>query len=205
MLQYWSIRIALICITIFLLQLTILPLTDEMALVSADVLYRPWTIITSMFAHGGFPHLFYNMFALFLFGLILESIIGSKKLLLIYFSAGIAGSVASLPFYTATLGASGAIFGILGALAILRPRMIVYVSFVPMPIIVAVAVWAAIDLLGFLAPTGIANAAHLAGLAIGLLAGLYLKKEYGERPKPRRRPPHISELELRRWEEKYMV
>lgn len=204
MLQNWSIRILIICTIIFILQATIAPLTDELALFSAEVLSRPWTLITSMFAHGGFAHLFYNMFALFLFGLILETIIGHKKFLILYFGAGAVASFATLPFYTATLGASGAIFGILGALAILRPRMIVYVSYVPMPMIVAAGVWALIDLLGFFAPTGIANAAHLAGLAAGLLAGFYLRKDYGERPR-RRKPPRVSESELRRWEERFLV
>jgi len=204
MFQYWSVRLAFVCIVVFFLQLTFPTLTEHIALISSDIMYKPWTVITSMFAHGSFSHLFYNMFALLLFGFILESIIGSRKFLIIYFLAGTLGSLTSLPFYTATLGASGAIFGILGTLAVLRPKMIVYVSFVPMPMLVAAVVWALIDLLGFLFPTGVANAAHLAGLCFGLVSGLYLRREYGERSSPRKKI-HIPETEFRQWEEKYII
>lgn len=157
-----------------------------------------------MFAHADFNHLFYNMFALFLFGTILERIIGSRSFLLIYFSAGLVGSIATLPLYPASLGASGAIFGVLGTLAILRPRMVVYVSYIPMPMIVASVVWAAIDMLGLFVPSGVADAAHLAGLAVGVAFGLHLRKYYRETPVPKRSPPKVSEEEMRRWEEKYV-
>lgn len=204
MFEKWPIRIAAVCVFVFLLQISMAPLTDGIALVSAEVLFRPWTLVTSMFAHGSFTHLFYNMFALILFGLILEKIIGDKKFLIIYFAAGITGSIATIPLYTASLGASGAIFGILGALAVLRPKTTVYISYVPMPMIVAAGVWAMMDFVGLFAPNGTANSAHLAGLAVGLLAGLYLKKEYGEKHPPRRRPVHISEAEIRDWEDRWL-
>jgi hypothetical protein len=205
MLQYWSVKLAAVCVLVFVLQAAIAPLTDELALVSADVLARPWTLVTSMFAHGGFEHLFYNMFALLLFGTVLERIIGGKTFLAIYFFAGLAGSLATLPLYAASLGASGAIFGLLGALAILRPRMIVYVSYVPMPMVVASFVWAAIDLVGLFVPSGTANAAHLAGLGVGLLAGLYLKREYGETVAPRSKTPNIPEGKMRSWENRWLI
>jgi len=205
MLQYWSVRILLVCAVVFILQSVFEPLTDELALVSGDALSRPWTLVTSMFAHSGFNHLFYNMFALFLFGLILERIIGGRNFLLIYFSAGLLGSLATLPLYTASLGASGAIFGVTGALAVLRPRMVVYVSYVPMPMILAAFVWAAIDLVGLFVPSGIANAAHLAGLAVGVAAGLYLREKYGEPTLPRRNLPKVPEEKMRTWENRWLI
>ncbi|MEM5814494.1 MAG: rhomboid family intramembrane serine protease [Candidatus Aenigmatarchaeota archaeon] len=205
MFQYWSVRISVACALVFLLQGLMEPLTDELALVSGEVLVRPWTLITSIFAHADPLHLAYNMLALLLFGSMLERIVGGRKFLAVYFGAGLAGSFAALPFYTASLGASGAIFGAMGALAVLRPRMVVYISYVPMPMILAVAVWALIDFTGLFFPSGTANAAHLAGLAVGLLAGAYLKRDYGERPMGRRKPPQIPEKEIRTWENRWLI
>jgi len=204
-LSYWSVRLLLVCVAVFFLQALFEPLTDELVLVSAGVLSRPWTLVTSMFAHADFNHLFYNMFALFLFGTILERIVGGNKFLLIYFSAGLLGSLATLPLYAASLGASGAIFGVMGTVAVLRPRMVVYVSYVPMPMIVAAAVWAAMDLVGFFVPSGVANAAHLAGLGLGILAGLYLKNTYGEVAEPKRNLPKVPEEKMRRWENLWLI
>jgi membrane associated rhomboid family serine protease len=203
--MYWSVKLAAVCVLVFMLQVAIEPLTDGLALVSADVLSHPWTLVTSMFAHAGVNHLISNMFALIFFGMILERVIGGRKFLIIYFVAGLIGSLATLPLYEASLGASGAIFGILGALAALRPRMVVYVSYVPMPMVVASFVWAGMDLVGLFVPSGIANAAHLAGLGIGLLAGLYLRKEYGERTVPRSKAPNIPEEKMRSWENKWLI
>jgi len=205
MLQYWSIRILLACVLVFLLQALFEPLTDQLVLVSADVLSHPWTLVTSMFAHADFNHLFYNMFALFLFGTILERIIGGRKFLAIYFSAGLLGSLATIPLYDASLGASGAIFGVMGALAVLRPRMVVYVSFVPMPMIVAAVVWALIDAVGIFVPSGIANSAHLAGLGLGIAAGFYLKRTYGEIAEQKRNLPKMPEGKMRTWENRWLI
>src|SRR3989344_660485 len=176
-----TITLAAITVVVFVLQIIFPAITDNFSLVSTEVFSRPWIILTSIFLHGGIEHLLYNMFALFLFGLILEEIIGGKKLLILYFSAGLLASIATIPFYQASLGASGAIFGILGALAILRPRMVVWVSFVPMPMFIAILVWAAIDLFGIFFPSNIANAAHLAGLFLGVLYGLFLRGDFGEK------------------------
>ena len=195
-----TITLAAITVVVFVLQIIFPAITDNFSLVSTEVFSRPWIILTSIFLHGGIEHLLYNMFALFLFGLILEEIIGGKKLLILYFSAGLLASIATIPFYQASLGASGAIFGILGALAILRPRMVVWVSFVPMPMFIAILVWAAIDLFGIFFPSNIANAAHLAGLFLGVLYGLFLRGDFGE--KFFRKHKHnleISEEKFRDW------
>jgi membrane associated rhomboid family serine protease len=200
-----AIILVIICVAVFVLQVTNEAITEQYALVSAYVLSRPWTLITSMFLHGSVEHLFYNMFALALFGFILENIIGSKKFLLLYFVAGIIAGLGTVPFYEASIGASGAIFGVLGALAVLKPRMRVYISYVPMPMSAAVIVWAAGDLIGFFAPSGVAHAAHLFGLAFGLILGFYLKKKYGERNRTRRKSRiNIDEEEFEEWEDEWM-
>ncbi len=200
-----TISLAVATVAVFVLQIIFPAITDNFSLVSSEVFSRPWTLLTSIFLHGGFEHLFYNMFALVLFGLILEEIIGSKKFLQIYFASGLLASLASIPFYEASLGASGAIFGILGALAILRPRMVVWINFIPVPMFLAIFIWAAIDLFGIFFPSNIANTAHLAGLFLGVLYGLYLRGSFGE--KFFRRHKHnleISEEKFRNWEDRNM-
>ena len=102
-----------------------------------------WSIITSMFLHGSFAHLFANMFSLYFIGGFLEKIIGRKRFFWMYIFAGILGSV----FYIASsyifgsmnvpaVGASGAIFGILGVLAVLVPRSKIYMIVGPLILII---------------------------------------------------------------------
>ena len=203
-LDYWSVRLAIVCTAVFMLQFVFEPLTDHLVLVSTDVLARPWTLLTSVFAHGGIEHLFYNMFGLLLFGMVLENAVGPRRWLLIFSTAGLLGGLATLPLYPASLGASGAIFGIMGALAVLRPHMTVYMSWVPMPMSAAVVVWAAGDLIGLFVPSGVANAAHLAGLAIGLVLGWRWRDRFGEVPVRRSSPLKIPESRWRRWEDEYL-
>ena len=203
--NWFAIILVIICVVVFFLQLTNEGLTEEYLLESASVLSRPWILVTSIFLHGSFEHLFYNMFALALFGSILERVIGGKKFLVLYFISGVISGLGTIPFYEASLGASGAIFGVLGTLGILRPRMRVYVSYVPMPMAVAVVLWAMGDLIGFFAPSGVAHAAHLFGLVFGLIIGFYLKKKYGEKIRPKRKSSiNIDEEEFEDWEDEWM-
>jgi len=214
--NWYAIKLVIICVIIFIIQVLFEPtieqrkmgaenpLTNNFALVSATVLTNPWTIITSIFLHGSVEHLFYNMFALGLFGSILELIIGGKKFLILFFVSGIISSAGSVLFYIASIGASGAIFGVLGSLGALRPKMTVYIGFVPMPMALAVVLWAMGDLIGLFAPTEIAHAAHLFGLAFGLIAGFYLRKQYKE-VQSKRKEPEIDNKEFREWENEWMI
>ncbi|MBI5347062.1 MAG: rhomboid family intramembrane serine protease [Candidatus Aenigmarchaeota archaeon] len=197
--KYVSLIIVLLCVSVFALEL-LYGSMDNFILVGAEVAEKPWMIVTHMFLHASFQHLFYNMFALGLFGFILENIIGSKRFLLIYFAAGLASAFISLPFYEASLGASGAIFGILGCLAVLRPKMFVWVIGVPMPMIAAAALWIIIDLVGVFYPSNVANIAHLAGMAAGIAAGLLLRKStHAERQF------FINDKEIENWENDWMT
>jgi membrane associated rhomboid family serine protease len=202
--NWYALKIVAICTIIFIIQSVYGNFTDQFSLVSSEILSRPWTIITYIFLHGSFEHLFYNMLALGLFGSILENIIGGKKFLLTFFISGIIAGVGSIIFYSSSIGASGAIYGILGVLAVLRPRMAVYISFVPLPMALAVIFWTAGDLLGLFYPSDlIGHAAHLFGLAFGLIYGIVLRKDYGIK-KVKEPKEEISEEEIRRWEKKYM-
>lgn len=200
--RHYSLYLVGICVVVFALQNIFPAITDNFSLVSARALSEPWMFLTSVFLHADIMHLLYNMFALALFGAILEKIVGGKKFLAIFFVSGLSASIAAFFFYGASLGASGAIFGILGALAVMRPKMTIWI-YVPMPMFVAIFVWAALDLTGFLYPSGIANAAHLAGLGAGLAFGFALRKSFGERV-AKRKPQIISNEEFRRWEDEWV-
>lgn len=163
------------------------PFTELFVLDQSRVWFEPWRLITAMFLHGGMSHIFFNMFGLFLFGPLLEERIGPKRFLMLYFGAGLAASLAAALLYPLSLGASGAIFGMLGALIVLLPRLqILFFFVIPMPLWVAGIVWVVLDTIGLFFPTGIASAAHLAGIAVGLLVGYLIKRS---EPMPMRIQP----------------
>jgi uncharacterized protein len=203
--NWYAAKILVVCVGVFLLQAIFPSITDEFALTSSQVFARPWTMITYIFLHGSFEHLFYNMFALVFFGFVLEKIVGGKRFLIAFFASGIVAGIGSILFYNSSIGASGAIYGVMGMLAVLRPRMTVFVGFgVPMPLIAAVALWSAGDLFGVFFPSGgVAYASHIFGLIFGLACGLYLRKEYKEEASQRTRSI-IGEEEFKNWENRYM-
>jgi hypothetical protein len=153
---------------------------EKFCFVPAKAFERPWSFITSAFLHADPSHLFYNLFALFFFGTYLERRIGSKYFLTVYLLSAIFGSfmylVISPNSEIPALGASAAIFGVLGTLAILYPRLVVWVGFTPMPILFAAILWGLISFFGMFIPSPIAHHAHLGGLLTGVLFGSYLKK-----------------------------
>jgi len=164
--------------------------------------FKLWTLVTAIFLHSGLVHLLYNLFGLALFGAILEHIIGTRKFLTLFFIAGLAASLVSLPFYTRVLGASGAIFGIMGMLAILRPKMAVWVYGMPMPMFVALIIWASANFVGSFVPSGTASVAHLGGLAVGIVSGFYYRQQFKEK-KRKREDIHIDEDKVREWEKSF--
>lgn len=142
------------------------------------VLQHPWTVITSMFLHADMWHIFTNMLALYFLGSYLLMLIGTFKFLLIYFCGGILGSIFFLVLphpISWVVGASGAIFALGGALAVLRPKLKVIVFPLPVP----VPLWGAI-VFGFLIISFFPNVAwqaHLGGLVVGGVAGYFLRKK----------------------------
>ena len=152
------------------------------------VWYRPWTFVTYMFLHGGFGHLFFNMYALYLFGGMLERVWGTKKFLFYYFATGIGAALIHIGVqvltsdYAPTIGASGAIFGLLLAYAMLYPDSMMGLVFPPITMKAKwfVLIYAAIELvLGVSgAKSGVAHFAHLGGLVVGLIIMLYWKSRH---------------------------
>lgn len=134
-----------------------------------------WQLISYMFVHGGFVHLFFNMFVLWMFGVSLERVWGGLGFLQFYLVCGLAAGLGMVTFYwgsrTPVVGASGAIYGILGAYAINWPDRLVYIwGIIPMKIKYLVVLIGASDLaMHLFADWPIAHEAHLTGLAVGLL------------------------------------
>jgi len=148
-----------------------------------------WTFITSMFMHAGFFHLFANMLSLLFVGSLVEKILGRKRYIYFYLLSGILACLffvlSSLIFAgdmnTFAVGASGAIFGIIGLLVILTPNIPVYVMFIPIPIKMKYAAPGILILLWLISIAGnipIGNTAHLGGLLAGLAYGAYLRNKY---------------------------
>ncbi|MEM2956266.1 MAG: rhomboid family intramembrane serine protease [Candidatus Pacearchaeota archaeon] len=194
----WLIGINIIFFLISIILISIYPqFIYSIALQPSSFLHgKFWTIITSMFMHGDVSHLFMNMFSLIFLGSFLERLIGSRRFLAIYFVSGIVAGIFFILFSffplnsvpglgvsekALAVGASGAIFGVAGMLAILTPRMPIYVMFIP----VAMPMWFGVilillvfTLLSAFAGLPIGNSAHLGGLVAGVIYALYLKNKY---------------------------
>jgi len=176
----WTFIFIALCTVIFFVDLAF-SIWPAFAFTPAQAFSMPWTFITSIFLHAGFDHLFFNMFALFMFGLYLETRVSTKQYLSIFFIAGFFGNVAywlTAPLGTIpAVGASGAVYGVMGMLAVLYPGLVVYIGFAPMPIIFAAALWFLLEFTGMFTPSNIAHQAHLAGLIVGAAYGLYIRRE----------------------------
>jgi hypothetical protein len=199
--KYYAIWLSAICVAVFILQQLIPGFTDLFVLDSGKIT-EIWRFVTAIFLHGGMGHLISNLFALALFGTILEGFIGSKKFLLVFFASGIFANLVAVWFYPSSLGASGAIYGILGALVIIRPMMTVWVSGIPMPMIIAGIVWVAGGVLGLFYPSDVGHIAHLSGIGIGLILGIIWrdwsrKQEIVERLR-------LNEQYMQDWEDYHM-
>ena len=137
---------------------------------SGQAPYEPWRMLTSIFTHspGFIFHILLNMYTLWIFGQILESMLGRARYLTLYLTTGVAGSVGvmflSSPT-TAVVGASGAIFGLLGAFLVIQRKL--GGNTTSLLILVGINL-----LLGFLPGLNVAWQAHLGGLIAGVLLGL---------------------------------
>ncbi|MFQ6011777.1 MAG: rhomboid family intramembrane serine protease, partial [Nitrososphaerales archaeon] len=117
----------------------------------------PWMFVTSIFLHADLSHLIFNMFSLFIFGIYLERMVGRKLFLILFFSAGIIGNVGYIltsgNVLVPAIGASGAIYGVMGTLAVLAPFLLIFLyGVLPLPMIVAAGAYAVLDIMGLLIP-----------------------------------------------------
>lgn len=152
---------------------------------TASFLAQPWTIVTNLFVHDprSIWHLLFNMITLYFFGTFLLRLVGTRAFLTIYFLGGIVGNIFFMlsaffwflasPF-SIVIGASGAIFALGGTLAVLTPRLRVFVFPIPVPMPLWVAVIGGFVIVSFVG--GVAWQGHLGGLVTGFLAGLILRR-----------------------------
>jgi len=148
-----------------------------------------WQLVTYMFLHGNILHILFNLLTLWFFGSPLERDWGTRRFLKFYFYCGIAAGVCVLvvnillgDWGTITLGASGAIFGVLVAFAVMYPNQIVLLIIFPIKAKYLVMIYVAIELLLTFGPnTGVSTIAHLGGAAFGFL---YLKRGVPGLPLP---------------------
>lgn len=138
-----------------------------------------WSFATYMFAHGSLMHLLSNMLGLFFFGLMVERALGSKQFLLLYFVCGVASGALSFLYFLAKhqyfvflLGASGALYSVLFAYAVIYPKANVYIlGLIPIPSPLLVVIYAAIELFSQFGgvATNVAHYTHLFGFAVAFL------------------------------------
>ena len=166
--------------------------------------FRWWQVVTHMFMHGGFWHILFNMYTLFIFGVVVERIIGTKKFLLFYFVCGFGAAALQMGTQyiemqaflnsaseaalkgiavlksTPTVGASGAIYGVLIGYAMLFPQSKMTLIFPPVTLSAKwmVIIFAAIELFTGVAgfADGVAHFAHLGGMLIGSLMKKWWRK-----------------------------
>jgi membrane associated rhomboid family serine protease len=145
----------------------------------------PWTLLSSGFLHVNLFHLLSNMLALWILGTMLEPMLGRRRFALVYFVSLLCGSLGVLVFSAdASVGASGAVFGLMGAaLLVMRSRGI-------NPMESGLGLWLGLNLLITFTIPRISIGGHIGGLIGGALVGLVLV-ELGER---RRVPRHVPEL-----------
>lgn len=198
----WWITVT--CVVVFAVEMILLYINPDnikyIALSAENVFSGKylWTIVTHMFAHGGFFHLLINMFALVSLGGLSEKIIGRRRFFWFYMLAGLFAGLLSVVlagffgfgFWEKVfgspqiymLGASGAIFGIAGLFVMLLPKMrfsIIFIPFFSLPGYVMIPLVLAIMWLSsILAGLPIGNVAHFGGFLAGLVYGYYLKVKY---------------------------
>ena len=144
-----------------------------------NVLIAPWTLVTYSFLHGSIAHIFFNMFAVYMFGAPLEQRFGARAFAMLWIASVIAGALAQVVVATLTgnyvpvIGASAGVFGVLLGFGVLYPNQRILLLFppIPMPAKVFVVVYGALELfLGVTGlQTGVAHFAHLGGMLGGWL------------------------------------
>lgn len=178
-----SYSLVAICVAVYVLQWVI---GDQLV---ANYAMRPvsiafgedyYRLLTAVFLHGSILHLAFNMYVLVVLGPTLERILGHARFLVLFILAGLGGSAASYAFSDPTtwsVGASGAIFGLMGALLVAGQRLRYDVSMVLVLVVINVVI-------GFVFSSGIDWRAHLGGLATGAAVAAVMVTPQGKERRP---------------------
>jgi membrane associated rhomboid family serine protease len=204
--SYWrqlsySIVAAVLCVVVFVIQIFS---SDTSNMLASTTMYniefmpgdltdpgRSYTLLTSMFSHASFFHLFFNILGIAFIGMVFEQRIGPRPYIVLYLLTGFVGTLVFAAVrwdepYIAVVGASGAISGVLGGFARLYPNermsMILFLfPLPPLPIWVIVGIFILLQLVFLGGSTNIAWEAHLGGLAAGIiLAPILVKAQMGK-------------------------
>ncbi len=172
--------------------------------------FYPWQLFTYMFMHANFLHLFFNMFALWMFGMELENLWGSKKFLGYYLLCGVGAGIAHLVFTplitvpSPTVGASGAVYGILVAFGLIFPDRPIFLYFLfPIKAKYFILLYMVIELISLGNSDGIAHFAHLGGAVVGFVYLLITQsrfsfsKLFSEFKRPDQKPEGKANIYIR--------
>ncbi|MCX7522747.1 rhomboid family intramembrane serine protease [Microbacterium sp. STN6] len=174
-----------ICVVVYILQFTpgiggnVTQALQYAGAYSDPVLFQPWRMITSIFAHASILHIGLNMYTLWIFGQVLEPLIGKGRYLALFLMSGFGGSLAVLLLASplqGVIGASGAIFGMMGAFLVIQRRL--GGSATQLLILVGINL-----VISFIPGFNIAWQAHVGGLVVGAIIGLIYVET---RPRSRR-------------------
>jgi membrane associated rhomboid family serine protease len=177
----WVKRLLIANTVVYLAAVLVIPSAIRYFALQPDaILTRPWSLLTYMFVHGSFGHLFFNMLALFFFGSPLEDRWGSRNFIKYYLICGLGGAALAFPFayHGVVLGASGAVYGIMLAFALNWPDQPIYVfGIFPLKAKYLIGIMFAFSLLSTVSPAGdgVAHFAHLGGIVAGWI---YLKLDF---------------------------
>ena len=179
-------NLLIINVLVFLAQLFLdssLGLTEKLALFPYNSgFFKPYQLVTHMFTHGGFMHILFNMYALWMFGSKLEKFWGPKRFLIFYLVCGLAAGVTQMFLSDApAVGASGAIMGLLAGFAYLFPNTELYIMFIPIPLKAKYVIPFFILLDVFMgvrqiAGDNVGHFAHLGGAIVGFFLILFWNK-----------------------------
>lgn len=181
--RYYNATLIIIGINVFVFLVGLIAPNVKLYLAMNPVLVVQgkafWQVITYMFAHANISHIFFNMLGLLFFGIQVERRLGSSEFILFYMISGIGAGLFSLLVYwfsgnylAVLLGASGAVYGVLLALATLYPEAVVYVfGIIPVKAPILVLGYTVIELVSqfFDARSGVAHLTHLAGFGFAFL------------------------------------
>jgi len=182
--DFWQNPVYLIIIVNFILYIAAVidkvKIVGNLGLSPSLFTEHPWTIITNMFVHADFWHIFGNMITLFFFGRVVYQLIGTGRFLLVYFVGGIVGNLLYVwlgePLSIA-IGASGAVYALAGMLVVMMPTMRVAIwGILPMPLWLVILLFFVLWSIPNFIPS-IAWQAHLGGLVMGLAAGYYFRRK----------------------------
>lgn len=184
-------------VIVFIWQVESGSLANRQALIASGALHRAsvlhgqvWRLLTHLFLHGSFDHIAGNLVALYILGIASEHAYGPHRSTLIYLLSGLAGGLLSVAIEPQpTVGASGAIFGIMGAMIVFIYRHKKYLYFRDHRLGLVLLLWAGWQFLTGLASPYIANFAHLGGLAGGAIAAWFIPSRLIEEWRQAHTPP----------------